>query len=449
MNILLKNYVVSYNSIFNIINILKNYLFNKYKMSKDYYEILGIERNASEEEIKKSYRKLAVKWHPDKNPTNKEESEKKFKEISEAYTILSDTEKRNIYDKYGEKGVQQHEGGGGGHSPEDIFSMFFGGRQPFGGGEEMYEEQMKKTDPKIVEIPTNLKEMYTGSKKKITLKLKKLCNECNGEGGKNMKNCDECKGKGIIIINRMIGPGMIQRMQSVCNKCNGFKKIAELKCNVCNGNKIIINEQPFVLEIEPGIYNGEQKIFKESGDQLPNEIKGDIIFVIKETNNTLFKRSGDNLILNHTIKLCDSIIGTNISINHITGEKIVYKEENMIKENAYTIIKNKGMPIPNKTGIYGNLYVVYSIEYPDKKLNHTEKELLKRILPSSNLSETNIENNLDTKLYDNFKGLKIENEKNNKQEQQFNGRRGFPGMNHPMNSGGIPPHMQNIFSQFF
>ena len=421
-------------------------------MSKDYYEILGVERSATEEEIKKNYRKLAIKWHPDKNPNNKEEAETKFKEISEAYNILCDPEKREIYNKYGEKGIQQHESGNGNsHSPEDIFSMFFGTRSPFGDTEEMYQEENKKTEPKIVEIPINLKELYSGSKKKITLKLKKLCNECNGIGGKNVKNCDECHGKGIIIINRMIGPGMIQRMQSLCNKCNGSKKIAETKCNICNGNKIIAYDQPFILEIEPGMYNGEQKIFKDMGDQLPNQTKGDVIFIIKETNNTLFKRIGDNLIYNYTIKLCDSIIGTYVDINHINGNKIIYKEENMIKENSYTIIKNKGMPIPNKNEIYGNLYIVYSIEYPDKKLNNSEKELFKKILPSCNVKIDNIENELDNKLYDNFNIDNLKQQQQQQQQQNHNTRKEFRGMHPNMMGGaqGIPPHMHNIFSQFF
>jgi DnaJ-class molecular chaperone len=430
-------------------------------MSKDYYEILGIEKNATEEDIKKSYRKLAVKWHPDKNPNNKEEAEKKFKELSEAYGVLSDQEKRSIYDKYGEKGVQQHEGGGGEHSAEDIFSMFFGGRSPFGGNEEMYEAQSKKTEPKIVEIPINLKEMYTGSKKKITLKLKSLCSDCNGEGGKNMKNCSECNGKGIIVINRMIGPGMIQRMQSVCEKCNGSKKIAEKKCNTCNGNKVTIVEQPFILEIESGTENGEQKIFKDMGDHLPDEIKGDVVFIVKETNNTLFKREGNNLIFNHTIKLCDSIVGTYITFNHINGEKIVYNEENMIKENSYTIIKNKGMPISNQPGKFGNLYIVYSIEYPDKKLSYSEKEVLKRILPASNVETYNNENELEHTLHDNFNIHNLKgSEKHNRQQrqnqeyqqyqqQQQQNRRGFSGIPNGMRGAGMPPHMQNMFSQFF
>jgi len=425
-------------------------------MSKDYYEILGIEKTASEEDIRKSYRKLAVKWHPDKNPNNKEEAETKFKEISEAYGVLSDSEKRNIYDKYGEKGIQQHEGGGAGHSPEDIFSMFFGGRSPFSGDEEMYEQQTKKTDPKIVEIPTNIKELYSGSKKKITLKLKKLCNDCNGNGGKNMKSCDKCNGRGIIVINRMIGPGMVQRMQSMCDKCNGSKKIAEKKCNSCDGNKVTIVEKPFILEITPGTTNGTQKIFQDMGDQLPDEIKGDVIFIVKETNNTLFKRVDNNLIFNHTVKLCDSIVGTTICFTHINGEKIVFKEENMIKENSYSIVKNKGMPILDQPGKFGNLYVVYSIEYPDKKLSYSEKELLKRILPSSN-AETNDESELEStenELHDNFNIENIKgSEKYNRQQhqqqqqQQHNQRRGgFPGMPHGM---GMPPHMQNIFGQFF
>lgn len=372
---------------------------------KNYYEILEIEKNASEEEIKKAYKKMAIKWHPDKNLNNKEEAEKKFKEISEAYEILSDSEKKDIYDRYGYEGLKHRDNGGGeGHSPDDIFNMFFGGNSPFGGGfpnEHMYHQE-QKTKPKVVDIPISLKELYNGTKKKITLKLQKLCSTCDGIGGTNTKSCNSCNGRGIKIINKMVGPGMIQRMQTVCDICNGSKKIAETKCTTCNGIKIKFEEKPFIVVVERGTLNGERFIFENEGDQLPNETKGDVIFVIKENNNTKFKRIGNDLIYYHNILLGDSITGCNICIDTINDEQIIYKESGMTKENSYTTIKNKGMPVKGKKDLFGNLYVVYNIVYPENILSNSEKETIKKLLGTVKNDIKNIDSNLSLNHSNNF-----------------------------------------------
>jgi DnaJ-class molecular chaperone len=411
-------------------------------MSKNYYETLEIEKNASEEEIRKAYKKMAIKWHPDKNLNNKEESEKKFKEVSEAYEVLSDSNKKEIYDKYGYDGLKEQNNGMNGHSPDDIFNMFFGGQSPFGGGfpnEQMFEHQQNKTKPKVVEIPIGLKDLYNGTKKKITLKVQRLCETCDGLGGTNPKQCTSCGGKGIKIINKMIGPGMMQRMQTICDSCNGMRKIAEKKCSTCNGNKIKSEEQPFILKIEKGTQNNDQFVFENEGDQSPNEIKGDVVFIIKEnSNNTKFKRVGNDLIYYHNILLGDSITGCNISIDCIDDDKINYKELGMIKENSYTIIKNKGMPIKNKKDSFGNLYVVYNIVYPDNILTNNERDTIKKILGTVK-NDIKIDNELNINHNDNFSinNLKPKNEENkNRHPSEFRGHPGHPSMN-------------NIFSNFF
>jgi DnaJ-class molecular chaperone len=369
-------------------------------MPQNYYDVLGISKDASEDEVKKSYRKLAVKWHPDKNPDNKEEAEARFKEISEAYQVLSDEKKRQIYDTYGEEGLRGDGGMGGGeghgfNSPEDIFKMFFGGgRSPFGmdgfGGGDIFGHQqqqtrIKKTDPKVVNIPISLKEIYNGSKKKITLKIKCLCNKCSGYGGLNMKTCTGCNGNGITIINRMIGPGMIQRIQAVCTVCNGSKKTTENKCNDCNGNGSILNEKQFLLIIEPGSENEDKKLYQKQGDEILNEEKGDVVFILKEEidKKSDFTRVGNDLIYTYSIKLGDSIIGTDIVFNDLNGNKILYQEDCLIKENSYNILRGKGMPFKSNNNKFGDLYVVYNIEYPKKILNDFEKDIIKKILPTS------------------------------------------------------------------
>jgi DnaJ-class molecular chaperone len=381
-------------------------------MSQNYYDVLGIQKSATEDEIKKAYRKLAVKWHPDKNPDNKDEAEKRFKQISEAYQALSDPKKREIYDTYGEEGLKNDGGMGGGGgpftSPEEIFSMFFGGRSPFGGGgEEGFfggrggGMQSKKTDPKVVNIPITLKECYTGSKKKITLKIKNLCKTCNGQGGLSMKTCGGCNGRGVKVTTRMIGPGMMQQMQSICQECSGTRKVAEHKCIDCNGKCINIVEKPFLLVIEPGSEDDDKKIFEKMGDESPGEEKGDVIFILKEETNKKFVRIGNDLIYNHDILLGDSLTGIEIQLNHINDSKVLYKEDNIIKQNSYHILKNNGMPIKNKDGRFGDMYVVYNIVYPNKILLESEKQSIRKIFNTSEKINESDKNNVAKPLLQN------------------------------------------------
>ena len=381
-------------------------------MSKKYYDILEIKQDATEEDIKRSYKKLAVKWHPDKNPGKKEEAEAKFKEISEAYHVLSDPEKKDIYDKFGEEGLKNHgAGGGGGAGPsqDDIFQMFFGGRSPFGQQfnhhqhfHHMNMNVRKKSETRITEIPISLKDLYNGCKKKVTMKLKRLCHVCDGKGGMNPKICMECNGQGIKVINRMIGPGMMQTTQSVCNKCNGTKSVPDTICAECNGNKVKMVEEQFILTIDPGSHNDEHKIYPEQGDHLPNEDRGDMLFILKENKHHLFLRVGNDLVYRYEIMLGDAIIGKTISFNNINGDKIVFKEINMIKQNAYTLIPNKGMPIKGTNNKFGNLYVVYDVIYPSKILSTVEKEEIKAILPTKNETINDSEITDRGILHDNF-----------------------------------------------
>lgn len=353
-------------------------------MGKNYYELLELSKNANNTEIKKMYKKFAIKYHPDKNPDNKEEAENKFKEISEAYQVLIDPDRRELYDNHGEDGLKHNSSMRQSHnfnSADEIFKMFFGGNS------------IQKTQTKIINIPFTIKESYNGSKKKITLKIKNICNNCNGFGGINIKQCDNCNGTGIMLVNRMIGPGMMQRLQTQCQVCSGMKKISEKICNECNGNKYKLEEKEFILLIEPGIENDDTIVFINCGDELPNEDRGDLVFIFKEENNSSFSRVGNDLIYNYSVSLGDSIIGTTINFNNINGEKICYVEKNMIKENSFTVIKNKGMPV-KKQNKFGDLYIIYNINYPNKILSNEEKDIIKKILPTTVIN-IDVNNQLD------------------------------------------------------
>ena len=421
-------------------------------MTKDYYKILNIEKNASEDEIKKSYKKMAIKWHPDKNPENKEEAEAKFKEISEAYQVLSDPQKKELYDNYGEEGLKQENMGGGGmnahfNSPDDIFKMFFGanGKHPFANGfgnDDMFEQrrQKRKSEPKIVNIPISLKECYTGSKKKITIKIRRSCVGCDGLGGINLKNCHDCNGAGVKIINRMIGPGMIQRMQTNCQTCNGNKKIASNICNDCKGEKVKNEEKQFLLVIEPGSENEDKKIFENTGDKLPDEETGDVIFILKEElDNKGFQRIGNDLIYTHNITLGDSIVGINVNFLHINGERIIYQEEHIIKEKSYTLIKNNGMPHKNNSNLFGDLYVIYDITYPKKILSNNEKDLIKQVLPVNQVLIGNSDKMVNSKLLENFSLDEITKKNYKESYREANGQQEFQNMR----------NMHGLFGNFF
>merc|ERR1712018_96903 len=177
-----------------------------------YYDILGVSPTATEAELKKSYRKLALKYHPDKNP----DAGDKFKEISMAYEVLSDSKKRAIYDEHGEQGIKEGGGGGGAHSPMDIFNMFFGGGGfPGGGG----GRSSNKSKPIVHKLGVSLEELYNGKTRKLAVTREICCEKCNGKGGSKVEKCQSCRGSGIKVTTKQIGPGMIQQMQSPCDSC--------------------------------------------------------------------------------------------------------------------------------------------------------------------------------------------------------------------------------------
>eukprot|EP00095_Tigriopus_kingsejongensis_P011995 snap_masked-scaffold266_size231069-processed-gene-0.2 protein:Tk11995 transcript:snap_masked-scaffold266_size231069-processed-gene-0.2-mRNA-1 annotation:"homolog subfamily a member 1" len=215
----------------------------------NFYDILGVSPHADETELKKAYRKMALKYHPDKNPNAGD----KFKEISQAYEVLSDPEKREIYDEFGEQGIKEQGGGRGGAgftSPMDMFNMFFGGGMaggmPGGGGRSRGQT---KTNPMVHKLGVSLAELYVGKLRKIAANRDVKCHECDGKGGSNVQTCPDCKGRGMKVSTRQIGPGMIQQMQAACDKCQTKGKIVDPKttCRVCRGKCTLRDKK--ILEV--------------------------------------------------------------------------------------------------------------------------------------------------------------------------------------------------------
>ena len=348
-----------------------------------FYDILGVSVTATDVEIKKAYRKCALKFHPDKNPS--EEAAEKFKEASSAYEILSDSEKREVYDQYGEDGLSGAGGaggfpGGGFGFGDDIFSQFFGA-----GGAQRPKGPQRGRDIKH-EISASLEELYKGRTAKLALNKQILCKECEGRGGKKgaVKKCTGCNGQGIKFVTRQMGP-MIQRFQTECDACHGTGDIVDPKdrCKSCNGKKIENERKILEVHVEPGMKDGQKIVFKGEADQAPDVIPGDVVFLVSERPHKHFKRDGDDLVYEAEIDLLTAIAGGEFALEHVSGDwlKVAIVPGEVIAPGMRKVIEGKGMPVP-KYGGYGNLIVKFTIKFPENHFT-TEENLkqLEQILP--------------------------------------------------------------------
>lgn len=261
----------------------------------------------------------------DKNPGNEEAAER-FKKMSHAYEILSDPQKRQMYDQYGEAGLEQGGMGGGGMAAEDLFAQFFGGGGAFGGsfgnifGGGMREAGPKKSRPIKHQHKVSLEDMYRGKVSKLALQKSVLCHTCHGRGGKEgaVKTCSSCDGQGVKMMMRQMGP-MIQRFQTVCPECNGEGEMIRDKdrCKTCHGKKTQVERKVLHVPVDKGIKAGEKIEFPGEGDQQPGIAPGDVIFEIEQKPHPRFQRKEDDLFYRAEIDLLTALAGGNIHIEHL------------------------------------------------------------------------------------------------------------------------------------
>lgn len=321
----------------------------------DYYQVLGVSRDASPDDIKKAFKKMAVKYHPDKN--KEEGATEKFKEIGEAYEVLSDSEKREVYDRFGKEGLQGHgQGnpfGGMGMGMEDIFSQIF------------RQQQTRVNVPIIqIDLPLTLEELNNGVSKNINLNKKVTCDECKGQGGKDVQKCDQCNGQGMISIIRNMG-FMTMNMQQPCPKCHGQKTIIKDKCGKCKGEKHVDKNINLTLGIEAGTPSDARIMMKGHGHEIENH-KGDILICIHQKPHPEFKRQNNDLLYNKKITLGDALCGISFNIKHPNGKDIKIDME-QVKPKQVKIVPNSG--IAGK----GNLIINFEIEFPDVTPEMKEK----------------------------------------------------------------------------
>ncbi len=339
-------------------------------MEKDYYKILGVDRNATKEEIKRAYRELAKKYHPDLHPENRKEYEEKFKEISEAYEVLMDDEKRRIYDQYGAEGVkfgpQGFDWNNFTHFDDisDLFNQFF---RDFGFGTVFEESKNIQT---YVDI--DLRDAYFGTEKTITYEREITCPDCNGTGAKNgkTKKCPTCNGTGQVRDVKNMG---FMQYVSVhpCPTCRGKGYIIEEKCPRCKGKGIITVQEKIRVTIPKGVENGTKLRVRGMGN---GKNEGDLIVIVRIKPHPLFKRDGDDLITELNIPFTKAALGGEFSIETISGENLNVRIQPGTQPGEVLKYKGKGMPRLNSHG-YGDLYVKINVTIP-KHLTQRQRELL-------------------------------------------------------------------------
>lgn len=342
----------------------------------DYYKILGIQKQANEKEIKKAYRKQSLIWHPDKNRSA--EAKGKFQKLSEAYAVLSNSEKRNIYDKFGKAGLENKGMGSKGTNPNDIFKHFFGGGVNFS-----FNKNKKNKGPnKKIECEITINEMMNGVTKKFQITRNIKCNKCNASGlktGVQEEICKECNGQGMKTMTQKMGP-FSTTQTFPCNMCNGNGNIIQPKdrCISCKGNKYISNKEIFNAKLESGAKEGDYITIHNKGDESDKYLEpGDIIIILREKKDKLMKRIGNNLHITFPILLSEALSKFSIPFEHPNGTKILIENSYIIRPNSIHKILNLGFKTSTDCG---DLIIEFDIIFPDD-LDEKREELLKKLLP--------------------------------------------------------------------
>lgn len=345
-----------------------------------YYEVLEVSRDADKSTIKKAYRKMAMKYHPDKNPGDSE-AEENFKAVNEAYQVLSDQDKRSIYDRYGKEGLEGHGQGGGfsrGGGFEDLSSIFeemFGG-SGFGGGRRAQRKSYNYNLDTEIQIDLEFNEAVFGCKKEINFKYKTACNSCKGTGAKDGKlsTCQTCNGHGQVHMKQ----GFMTFAQT-CPHCQGSGQAASSKCNSCDGLGYEEKEESFKVDIPEGINQGNRIRVGNKGNIAPDGSRGDLYIVIRVQEDKHFIRHDDDIYLEVPLFFTQIALGDTITIPGLRGE-LELKIPKNARDKEQIIFKGEGVKDVNGYG-KGNFIAQIKIQYPDS-LNSEQKELLEKLQQS-------------------------------------------------------------------
>ncbi|ACU05404.1 MULTISPECIES: molecular chaperone DnaJ [Pedobacter] len=364
-------------------------------MSKrDYYDVLGVSRNTSADEIKKAYRKLAIKYHPDKNPNDKA-AEEKFKEAAEAYEVLSNPEKKQRYDHYGHAGVGGASGGGyggGGMNMEDIFSqfgdIFGGGGSPFesffGGQQSRGGRRVAKGSNLRIKVKLTLEEIANGTEKKIKVNKQIVCKTCDGTGAKDrssVSTCKTCGGSGAVrrVTNTILGQ---MQTTSTCPTCNGSGSQITAKCGSCHGEGVVRGEETITINIPAGVSDGMQLSMSGKGNAAPNGgIPGDLIILIEEIPHETLKREGNNVVYDLHVSIVDAALGYSAEVPTIDGKAKIKIEPGT---QSGKLLRLKGKGIPEINSYHRGDEIIHVNIWTPKALSAEERAILERLRESPN-----------------------------------------------------------------
>ncbi|KAI3853862.1 hypothetical protein MKX03_001190 [Papaver bracteatum] len=356
-----------------------------------FYEVLGVPKNASPEDVKKAYRKAAIKNHPDKGG-----DPEKFKEVAQAYEVLNDPEKRKIYDQYGEDALKEMGGDAAhAHDPFDIFPDIFVRRQ-------------KRGEDVMHPLKVSLEDLYSGTTKKLSLSRNVICTKCTGKGSKSGAStmCFGCRGTGMKVTYREIAPGMIQQMQHPCNECKATGKTIKDndRCPQCKGEKVVQEKKVLEVHVEKGMQNGQKIKFPGQADEAPDTVTGDIVFVVTQKAHPKFKRKGDDLFVDHTLSLTEALCGFQFAVTHLDGRQLLIKTNvgEVTKPGSSKAVNDEGMPMYGRSFMKGKLYINFTVDFPDS-LKTEQSKALEGVLPprdSPQLKDTEIDECEETTLHD-------------------------------------------------
>ncbi|CAK4128749.1 unnamed protein product [Aphanomyces euteiches] len=328
---------------------------------RDLYEVLGIGRDASAPEIKKAFRKLSLKLHPDKNPGD-EDAAKKFAEVASAYEVLSDETKRKKYDMYGEDGLKDNGGGGGGHNPFDIFSQFFGG------GRAQHAQEPSRGNDVTIPLRVSLADLYNGKSIPVSMRRKVLCPHCHGKGAAHdhdVQTCNVCGGHGVKIETRRVGPGFIQQFQTTCDKCGGKGKIMTSTCPVCGGSKTVFADTEMDVDVEKGMADGHEVEFEHYADEHADRAAGHVRFRVSTVPHEYFTRDGDDLWMDMTISLREALVGFTKSFFHLDGRQVNVTRTTITEPSQVVTLPDEGMPRHQISSERGHLHIKMHVIFPD------------------------------------------------------------------------------------
>jgi len=381
------------------------------------YNILGVARTAGDPEIKKAYHKLAKTYHPDKNP----EAGEKFKEISFAYEVLSNAEKRQTYDRHGIQGLKEGGGGGGGMSGDifgDLFGGIFGGMGGGGGmpagmggfggfgghgmGGGRRGSRRQRGEDTFHPLKVTLEDLYNAKTSKLQLSKTVICKKCKGQGGKSGTTftCRMCNGRGIKVTLRQLGPGMVQQMQTVCPECKGEgETIPEKdKCRDCGGKKVSQESKILEVHVDKGMASDQKIPFRGEGDQTPGAEAGDVIIVLQCKEHETFTRRGNDLFCTYTLGLTEALCGFEFTLKQLDGRDLLIKcpRGQVIQPGAVRCVYSEGMPIYKNPFEKGNLYIKFELTFPPNNFNTEDKiESLEKLLPEREKVDVPVGDNVE------------------------------------------------------